>query len=368
MIKKFTTSLYFYGYRLVILSLLLFSACQSKTDANKKIAIRWENDRAKALVISNFPTTASSEKKDRIQVKLSGNSQNPAIFGSFTQYQDSVVFEPLIPFTRGMQYDIFINQKLFGSITIPTTDNSPSLLAIFPSQDTVPENLLKLYFEFSQPMTEEKALQHIFLTDMKGDTIPNVFLELHPELWNEDNTILTLWLDPGRIKRDLQPNKRLGLPLIAGKQYKMVIAKGWEDKLGAKSEQVYTKTFWVTHRDEQYPETSTWQLDIPAVNTQKSLKIHFKEAMDYILLKNTIQITDANGNIVLGKVEIEDEEKIYSFTPDKPWTEKKYKIKTEARLEDLAGNNLNRLFDTDLQRNKSSEAKNFYEIVWQPKK
>ena len=41
------------------------------------------------------------------------------------------------------------------------------------------------------------------------------FLDLQPELWNAEGTVLTLWLDPGRIKRDLIPNKELGIPLKA---------------------------------------------------------------------------------------------------------------------------------------------------------
>ena len=36
----------------------------------------------------------------------------------------------------------------------------------------------------------------------------SIFLELENELWNPEHTQLTLWLDPGRIKRDLIPNQR----------------------------------------------------------------------------------------------------------------------------------------------------------------
>ena len=83
-------------------------------------------------------------------------------------------------------------------------------MAIYPTQDTVPENLLKIYLQFSKPMREGQALRHIELLKNNRDTLPGVFLDLQPELWNVDRTTLTVWLDPGRIKRDLQPNGPIG--------------------------------------------------------------------------------------------------------------------------------------------------------------
>ena len=65
-------------------------------------------------------------------------------------------------------------------------------------------------------MQEGQALENITVIKNGKDTIPSIFLDLQPELWNKERTILTLWLDPGRIKRDLQPNKKLGLPLELG--------------------------------------------------------------------------------------------------------------------------------------------------------
>ena len=77
----------------------------------------------------------------------------------------------------------------------------------------MPENLLKIYLRFSHPMREGQSDKYISLIKNGKDTLPDVFLNLQPELWNEDRTVLTVWLDPGRIKRDLQPNLKLGNPL-----------------------------------------------------------------------------------------------------------------------------------------------------------
>jgi hypothetical protein len=45
---------------------------------------------------------------------------------------------------------------------------------------------------------------------------------------------------------------------------------------------------------------------------------------------------------------MEIEEKQLNFIPNKPWSPGQYNLQVEARLEDLAGNNLNRLFDRDV--------------------
>jgi hypothetical protein len=47
-------------------------------------------------------------------------------------------------------------------------------------------------------------------------------------------------------------------------------------------------------------------------------------------------------------MEIVNAEEKVNFTPAKPWSAGTYKLQIETRLEDLAGNNLGRLFDRDL--------------------
>ena len=79
-------------------------------------------------------------------------------------------------------------------------------------------------------MQEGDELKHIHLIKDGRDTLSSVFLDL--ELWNNERTMLTLWLDPGRIKRELQPNKLLGPPLIKGSHYQLLIDKDWQDAEG----------------------------------------------------------------------------------------------------------------------------------------
>ena len=128
-----------------------------------------------------------------------------------------VIFKPMIAFTRGLKYKVYVRNELIDEIAdtdLLIQSTAPEVVAVYPALDTLPENLLKFYIRFSKPMQEGDELQHIHLIKDGRDTMSSVFLDL--ELWNNERTMLTLWLDPGRIKRELQPNKLLGPPLNKG--------------------------------------------------------------------------------------------------------------------------------------------------------
>ena len=104
-------------------------------------------------------------------------------------------------------------------------------------------------------MSEGQSQKHIFLLNHNNDTIKDVFLDLQPELWDEDRTVLTMWLDPGRIKRDLIPNLQKGNPLKKGQQYTLAVAGEWKDEEGLPLKASYTRKFFVGERDSTGPDT-----------------------------------------------------------------------------------------------------------------
>ena len=299
------------------------------------------------------------------QIKLASHGEQPAIAGNYLINNDSVIFEPLIPFTKGLAYDIFLRRKLFNTITIPKANDSPKLMAIYPSSDTLPANLLKIYLVFSRPMAQGHSLQFIKLTNEKGDSLPNTFLALRSELWNEDGTILTLWLDPGRIKKDLQPNKLLGPPLVRGNTYKLIISGKWRGDEGNDLAESYTKIFVAAGYDSIAPSIDKWKLVIPKPGASAPLEIAFDKTLDYELILNAIRVVDSAGNIIAGAMQVNKGETKLYFTPAIPWKKGIYKLLAEGRLADLAGNNLNRLFDVDLENKDRVESeKKFFEKKW----
>jgi len=331
---------------LIFFTVTLLSSCKEK----KEISIVWEGGRAKAIVIPKSMFNTSDA--DQLQVRLQ-NSVDP-VLGEFEKKEDAIVFKPAVPFTTGFVYEVFSQKRMIDSVSIPSPTNTKktALTHIYPTVDTVPENLLKIYLEFSAPMREGEALQHIHLLDEHRDTLRDVFLDLQPELWNKERTALTVWLDPGRIKRDLIPNRKLGNPLKKGSWYTLVVSTDWKDVRGFSLEKKTEKKFFVGERDSRSPELSAWQLQIPKAATTHPLKIGFGEPLDYFLLGETIYIVNEKNETVAAEIKISDEERTITFTPQQSWKKGVYHIQVKAILEDLAGNNLDRPFDRDTKIQK----------------
>ncbi|WP_353482828.1 hypothetical protein [Haliscomenobacter sp.] len=216
-------------------------------------------------------------------------------------------------------------------------------------------------------MRSGESLQFIHLLDKNQDTLRNVFLNLQPELWDTTGTVLTLWLDPGRIKRGLTLNRALGNPLKMNETYHLVISATWKDQSGLKLAQTYRKTFVAVKRDDQAPDLKQWQLKLPKVGTTAPLEIKPWETLDHYLLLESIGIVDQNNSLVKGKIRLDKKDQQLLFVPTEPWKAQRYRLQIDARLEDLAGNNLNRVFDRDITKSKSRN-KSYYELAFELKR
>jgi hypothetical protein len=339
-------------------------ACSGQKEGSKNLEIVWENERATGLVV---PSTYLGDVhpdsiNNSVRIYLSSSVSRTAILGDYQQSEEGLVFKPLIPFTTGLTYEVSVAGKTIGRIDIPLPIYSdlPALTTIYPSQDTLPENLLKFYFEFSHPMREGQALKHIRLIKNGTDTVLGTFLDLQPELWNKDNTLLTLWLDPGRIKRDLQPNQSLGVPLEHGASYTLVVRPGWADTRGAVTNQNFSKPFFVAARDSIRPDVNLWSFKVPKSGTPDPLVIFFTESLDRVLSIEALRVVSADGDPINGKIELKKEESVLEFIPALPWSKGTYSIECEERLEDLAGNNLSRLFDRDVTKDAEQPTKKIF--------
>jgi hypothetical protein len=343
-----------------------FTACTEKKDAIS-VFVKWEGDKAVAIIVpQEFLSSVSKDSvKELLHIHLAKSDQR--IIGDYLVEEDKVIFKPIIAFTRGLNYKVYVRNELIQELAIPA-DNSavaPEVVAVYPALDTLPENLLKFYLSFSKSMQEGDILQHIHLIKDGRDTMSSVFLDL--ELWNNERTMLTLWLDPGRIKRDLQPNKLLGPPLNKGSHYQLVIDKGWQDAEGILLKENFTRNFFTGPHDSVSPDVELWTISAPKSETREQLKINFNEPLDHVLAESTILVTNANGNEVKGKPRVSDDGTILYFVPEIEWKPAIYKVQIESRLEDLAGNNLDRLFDTDLTQ-KPQPVKNIHKREFEVRK
>lgn len=343
-IKSFL--IFFYAFALI--------SCNNTN--NDAFSIAYENGVAKSIVFS-----AQGSFSD-YKVSLRGKEQH--ILGNYKKEGSQIRFTPVIPFSAGEEYQIFKKGGVILEFQIQhnTTKTQPRVVGIYPAIDTVPENLLKMYFVFSEPMQQStKTLDFIKVFDNETKEEKSIFLSLENELWNLDRTELTLWLDPGRIKKDLIPNQKFGTPLVEGKSYTIKIQKGLENAKGIPLGKSTEKRIVVTKKDNVKPTIDSWQLTIPNLLTKEALGISLNESLDKFLLEETIQLYSGD-TLIEGAVMVSKKATSLLFIPKKAWEKGRYRIVIESRLEDLAGNNLNRLFDRDLQNGGEVADLDFYSL------
>lgn len=305
-----------------------------------------------------------SNKAVRVILELDGVPQDLRVYhlknkdvpilGDFSSKNGQISFTPVLPFSEGLTYGISHNGKQIGRFKIEhiTTKKKPQLVAFHPNNDTVPLNILKMYLEFSEPMEHVgNALDHVTVFDETENTQVFPFLRLEGELWNENQTMLTLWFDPGRIKTDLIPNKEKGLPLRQNHNYKITVDKNWKSATGTPLGRSYSKTVHVVGRDTKRPNPANWAIKVPKKKTRNALIINFAETLDPILVMESIKLV-RDDMPVLGTLKPSNEENTISFEPSHFWEVGEYHILIHPILEDLAGNNLNNLFDSDLRVSK----------------
>jgi hypothetical protein len=340
-------------YSLVFFLLAILSACDSHHD---KIELAWDKDNhATGILIPSYllKVEAGTPIEESLKIVLANSSQN--ILGNLSEDGDAILFTPIIPLSPGLTYKIIQAGKFIGEIKVPISNDkdAPHIMAIYPQADTLPENNLKLYLQFSHHMLTGNAIDHIALVDGR-DTLHDVFLDLQPELWDTTGKVLTLWFDPGRIKRGLVLNRERGNPLKKGEKYHLVVSSKWKDSRGLSLKE-YTKEFVAGTWDDQQPDINKWKINLPSAGTKTPLAIKLNEPLDHYLLQESIVVLNSNGAVVQGAVKVSNNDSVWSFSPTEPWQKNNYTLRVNSKLEDLAGNNLNKVFDRDVTKQVKRE-------------
>lgn len=263
------------------------------------------------------------------------------------------VLIPQVSLTRGLAYQaVFDGPRLSASLPRLTReyrvplDGQPSdsrITAVYPRQEEVPANLLKFYVHFSRPMGQGRLFQHARLLDAGGKPVAQAFREV--ELWDSDHKRLTLWINPGRTKRSLGLSESLGPVLEEGRSYTLEIAPGLTDQRGRPLAAAFRHPFRTVAPDRAQPRIEDWRLDTPAPRTTAPLSVRFPEPLDHALASRVIRVERA-GQPVEGAVSLDEECRRWSFAPRAPWQAGEYRLTAGGELEDLAGNSLQRPFET----------------------
>jgi len=289
-----------------------------------------------------------------------GFSNWPPMLGAYRVESNGLRFEPQFPLEPGVTYraifhpDQMPNGKQAQPITsvfqLPRRDATPTTVVshVYPSAAALPENLLKFYIHFSAPMRRGNIYDHIHLLDESGKKVELPFLEIDEELWDTTMTRLTIFIDPGRIKRGVLPLEEIGPSLEAGKSYTLLIGHEWRDGAGNPLRESFQKAFKVTPPDREPPDPARWKIQPPESGVREPLAITFPEPMDHALAQRVIRVASESGEAIEGKVALEDQERRWTFIPDNVWRRGRYQFIIQATLEDLAGNNIGKPFEVDL--------------------
>ncbi|HXX94914.1 MAG TPA: hypothetical protein VEN81_14915 [Planctomycetota bacterium] len=289
-----------------------------------------------------------------LEVFVAGASD--PILGSQRVEPGSLVFEPRFPLREGLEYRAVFTppagspvERLF-SLPPPPQGPPTEVLRVFPSTDVLPENQLKFYLHFSAPMSRGEAYRRIHLVEAGGRVVELPFLELGEELWDPSGTRLTLFFDPGRIKRGLKPREEAGPSLEEGKSYSLVVDRDWLDASGRPLKQAFRKSFRAAAPDDTCPDPTRWTLEPPHAGTRDPLTVVFEKPMDAAMLQRVLGVVGAGGAAVAGKIQVDREERRWRLFPDRPWAAGRHELVADTELEDLAGNSIARPFEIDVVR------------------
>ena len=322
-------------------------------------------DHGAAIVVHRLGA-ASDPSRLAVYTDAAARTDHPAVLGAATLEGPSDArrarFTPRFPFVPDQGYvAVWRGDADDEAIELPFLLPRPSLartttvLAVHPRVELVPENLLKLYVRFSAPMTRGRAARHLRLVDETLDqALEEPWVAPEHELWNGDSTRLTLFFDPGRIKRGVRPHEEMGPPLTEGHVYRLVVDADFRDARGAPLAEAHIHRFRAGPPDRQAPRLEDWALEAPT-DADAPVRLRLPEPFDHALLHRLLLVIDADEHAVDGEITLGEGDAVWTFQPASPWRAGDYAIVVGAALEDLAGNSLLRAFETELDAAELAE-------------
>ncbi|MEP6834590.1 MAG: hypothetical protein ABJB74_14440 [Gemmatimonas sp.] len=294
-----------------------------------------------------------------VRVAVDGSNETP-ILGKYVANDSAVLFVPQYPFDAGRKYAVHVDVTAMA-FTRPDTiadvivelpagnqQAKTAVLRMLPSGDVFPENLLRLYIEFSAPMQRTSGLEFIKLLDDNGREVKAAFLPLDADFWNQERTRYTAFLDPGRVKLGILPNEQMGRALIPGRKYSIVIDSTWRDENGVPLAHTFRREFRVSAAEVRRIDYKQWKLSAPKIGSRDTLVVTFERPLDNGLLKRALGVQLKSGTQVAGSTTIARDEAEWRFVPDQPWSAGDHNLVIFSILEDAAGNRIDGAFEVDM--------------------
>jgi len=298
----------------------------------------------------------------------------PPVQGGYQVTESALTFTPLFPFDPGRAYRVAFDPArlpvhvpdrqtdvVTTVVRIPAVATEPSTVvtAVHPAADTWPENLLRLYIEFSAPMGNGSARDFVRILDQSGREVAIPFLPIDADFWNPDRTRFTLFFDPGRVKEDILPNLEIGRPLGAGRTYVLEISTDWRDAQSQPLKAAYRREFRVGPADKNPIVMSSWRLGAPEADTRDPLVVTFPKPLDHGLLARALSVETKDRRVVDGTITLEAADTRWLFTPAGPWPGGEFDLVALEVLEDPVGNRIMHPFEVQAEANKDQPPDQF---------
>ena len=301
------------------------------------------------------PSPGDEQWKRILRISVSEGA--PGMLGTYA-VADTLRFTPQFALDAGRQYFVtFDPAQLPGAsaavggairsvVSLPAASRSPTttVARVYPSGDTVPENLLRMYVEFSGPMSRPSGIPHMKLLGSDGREIAGAFLPLDYEFWNPAHTRFTALLDPGRVKSGILPNTQMGQVLDSGRTVTLVISREWRDEHGQPLKDGFRRVFKVGAPAVKALNPHGWTIEPPVPGNRSPLVVTFPVPLDHGLLLRALGAT-RDGTPLAGDVTISQGETRWTFAPHEPWHAGEHHLLALDTLEDPAGNQIGRAFE-----------------------
>jgi hypothetical protein len=318
------------------------------------------------LLLANF-LQSGGQPQSVFRVVVAGPveqiaSEIPCIAGRYDFSPPSFRFTPHFPFEPGLPYHAVFDPRALAcadyrdvlrfAFSLPRTpaEFPSAVLRIFPSDDALPENLLRFYIEFTSPMRRGEAQAEIWIAGPDGRPVPDALYRAPVELWDPTMRRLTVLLDPGRLKRGLGPHRALGPPLRAGLVYELVIGAGLLDIAGNPLAREMRKRFGVLQPVRSAVALDEWRIAPASAGSCEALTLDFPRPLDHAIVASSIVVARSSGEIVPGLADISRRERRWCFTPANPWSAGAHELRVATTLEDACGNTISGAFDRPLRR------------------
>lgn len=300
--------------------------------SNEKITVASQN-----LILDTFVIYRSHINIDDIALAS-------PVLGTYQRSASTYSFTPIVPFTDGNKYTLWLNEETLHYFTVGVPDNYDYLTVdkLFPSSQHIPANIIQWHLIFNKSVQSNDVYDHIFITDNKGDTIDQAIYHLDFPFFDDQNTQLTIHSEP--YKKTGQMSQETGF--MIGQTYTIHITNGLTDEKGIPMKESWSSNFSITDPDLSILQVNNWKVVNPIVNTLLPLEIQTGDLLDLVSTLHNIEIYNRETlEKVNGILSLENEESEIVFTPHLPWVKGEYEIRIYDLISDVAGNKYDKLFD-----------------------